>query len=131
MSGQTGPAMDAPAHTVTALPWTLRAAAGLVSVEALAEGVAVVGRTALTPGLRVLLVLCLSLKWLFAWRALRLSAGAALGLLLLEGTTIVAALGAVSSGAGVRLALGVTAATVIALLAASLHAFPAPELPRP
>lgn len=131
MSGQTGPAMDAPAHTVTALPWTLRAAAGLVSVEALAEGVAVVGRTALTPGLRVLLVLCLSLKWLFAWGALRLSAGAALGLLLLEGTTIVAALGAVSSGAGVRLALGVTAATVIALLAASLHAFPAPELPRP
>lgn len=131
MSGQTGPAMDAPAHTVTALPWTLRAAAGLVSVEALAEGVAVVGRTALTPGLRVLLVLCLSLKWLFAWRALRLSAGAALGLLLLEGTTVVAALGAVSSGAGVRLALGVTAATVIALLAASLHAFPAPELPKP
>jgi hypothetical protein len=131
MSGQTGPAMDAPAHTVTALPWTLRAAAGLVSVEALAEGVAVVGRTALTPGLRVLLVLCLSLKWLFAWRALRLGAGAALGLLLLEGTTVVAALGAVSSGAGVRLALGVTAATVIALLAASLHAFPAPELPKP
>jgi hypothetical protein len=123
--------MDLPAPTVTALPWTLRAAAGLVSVEALVESVAVVGRTALTPGLRMLLVLCLSLKWLFAWGALRLGAGAAMGLLLLEGTTIVAALGAVSSGAGVRLALGVTAATVIALLAASLHAFPAPELPKP
>ncbi len=131
MSGQTGPAMDRPAPTVTALPWTLRAAAGLVSVEALVESVAVVGRTALTPGLRVLLVLCLSLKWLFAWGALRLSAGAAMGLLLLEGTTIVAALGAVSSGAGIRVALGVTAGTVIALLAASLHAFPGPELPKP
>ena len=123
--------MDASAPAVTVLPWTLRAAAGLVSVEALVESVAVVGRTALTPGLRVLLVLCLSLKWLFAWRALRLGAGAALGLFLLEGTTIVAALGAVSSAACARLALGVTAATVIALLAASLHAFPAPELPKP
>lgn len=123
--------MDAPAPTVPVLPWTLRAAAGLVSVEALVESVAVVGRTALTPGLRVLLVLCVSLKWLFAWRALRLGAGAALGLLLLEGTTVVAALGAESSDVGPRLALGATAVTVIALLAASLHAFPSPELPKP
>ena len=123
--------MDAPAPTVPVLPWTLRAAAGLVSVEALVESVAVVGRTALTPGLRVLLVLCVSLKWLFAWRALRLGAGAALGLLLLEGTTVVAALGATSSDVGARLALGGTAVTVIALVAASLHAFPSPELPKP
>lgn len=122
----TAPATPA----AVAPPWSLRAAAGLVSVEALAECLAVVGRTALTPGLRALLVLCLGLKWVFAWRVLRLSAGAALGLLLLEGTTIVAAFGAVDADGLVRLALGATALAVVALLAASLHAFPPPVLPK-
>ncbi|MGH9275247.1 MAG: hypothetical protein ACRDZU_11430 [Acidimicrobiales bacterium] len=112
------------------VPWTLRAAAGLVSVEALVEGVAVTGRTAFTPGLRVMLVLCLALKWLFAWRVLRLSPGAAFGMLLLEGTTIVSALGAVDTDALVRVALGGTALTVVILLLASLHAFPTPALPK-
>lgn len=118
------------ASSAPALPWTLRAAVGLVSVEALVEGLAVTGRTNLTVGLRTLLVLCLALKWLFAWRALRLGPGAALGLLLLEGTTVVAAFGAVATDLGVRLALGATALTVLALLAASLHAFPTPALPK-
>jgi len=112
-----------------ARPWTLGAAVALVSIEALVEAVAVAGRSSLTPGLRTLLVLCISLKWLFAWRATRLSAGAALGLLLLQGTTVVAAFGAVDSPAAVRLGLGAVAAASIALLAASLHAFPAPDLP--
>jgi hypothetical protein len=112
-------------------PWSLRAAASVVSVEALAECVAVVGRTNLTPGLRAMLVVSLGFKWLFAWRVLRLSAGAALGLLLLEGTTVVAAFGAVDSGLLVRVALGSTALMVIALVAASLHAFPTPDLPTP
>jgi hypothetical protein len=112
------------------LPWTLRAAAGLVSIEALVEGVAVSGRTAFTPGLRIMLVLCLALKWLFAWRVLRLNPGAAFGLLLLEGTTVVSALGAVDTDAIVRLALGGTALTVVILLLASLHAFPTPALPK-
>ena len=117
-------------RTAVALPWTLRAAAGLVSVEALVESASVVGRSNLTPGLRGLLVLCISLKWLFAWRVLHLSPGAALGLLLLEGTTIVAAFGAVGADGLVRLALGGTALAVIGLLATSLHAFPAPALPK-
>ena len=77
-----------------------------------------------------MLMLCLALKWLFAWRVLRLSAGAALGLLLLEGTTIVAAFGAVDSDGIVRLALGGTAADRHVLLFASLHAFPTPALPK-
>jgi len=113
-------------------PWTLRAASGLVSAEALVEAVAVAvaARTSLTPGLRGLLVLCVALKWLFAWRILHLRAGAALGLLLLEGTTVVAALGAVGSPAAVRIALAAVAGAAIALLAASLHAFPAPTLPK-
>lgn len=113
-----------------AVPWTLQAAAGLVSVEALVECLAVVGRGELTVGLRVGLVLCLGLKWLFAWRVLHRSPGAALGLLLLEGTTVVAALGAVEAGAAARIALAATAGTVVALLLASLHAFPPPELPK-
>lgn len=117
-------------RTAVALPWTLRVAAGLASVEALVESTSVVGRTNLTPGLRGLLVLCISLKWLFAWRVLHLSHGAALGLLLLEGTTIVAALSAVEAHGLVRLTLGGTALAVIGLLASSLHAFPAPALPK-
>ena len=127
--GQTGPDMATPSPA-DALPWTLRAAAGVVSIEALVEGVAVSGRTAFTPGLRIMLVLCLALKWVFAWRVQRLRAGAAFGLLLLEGTTVVSALGAVDTDAMVRLALGGTALTVVILLLASLHAFPAPALPK-
>jgi hypothetical protein len=102
----------------------------LVSVEALAEAVAVAGRSALTPGLRAGLIACIALKWLFAWRVLHLSAGATLGLLLLEGTTVVAAFGAVERALAVRAALGITAAAVVALLLASLHAFPSPTLPK-
>lgn len=114
----------------TALPWTLRAGAGLVSAEALVEALIVAGRTELTPGLRVILVLCVGLKWLFAWRILRLKAGAMLGLLMLEGTTIVAAFGAVDAAMGARVALGAVALTVIGLLSSSLHAFPTPTLPK-
>lgn len=117
--------------TTTVPPWTLRAAATLVSLEALVESVAVAGRTNLTPGLRSLLVLCIALKWLFAWRVLHLSAGAALGLLMLEGTTVVAALGAVELDGLARLALGGTSLAVIVSLLASLHAFPSPALPKP
>lgn len=116
--------------TSATLPVTLRAAAGLVSVEALVECVAVSGRDELTPGLRTGLVLCISLKWVFAWLLLRRSAGAALGLLLVEGTTVIAALGAVETPLAARLALGLTAAAVVSLVAASLHAFPPPTLPK-
>ncbi|HEX4868012.1 MAG TPA: hypothetical protein VFV32_10335 [Acidimicrobiales bacterium] len=126
--------MDRPAEPAAgpalARPWTLSAAVGVVSLEALVEAVAVAGRSSLTPGLRTGLVLCIALKWLFAWRVLHLSAGAALGLLLLEGTTVVAALGAVGAASGARLALAVTAVAVLWLLFASLHAFPSPVLPK-
>ena len=113
-----------------ALPWTLHAAVALVSVEALIEGAVVARRTELTPGLRVALVLCISLKWLFAWRVRRLRAGAVFGLLLLEGTTVVAAIGATASPAGARVALGAVALAVLVLLSSSLHAFPSPTLPK-
>ena len=112
------------------VPWTLRAAAGLVSIEAAGEAIGVAGRSELTPGLRVGLVLCVSLKWLFAWRVLRLSAGAMLGLLMLEGTTVVAALGATEAPGEVRVALAGVALVVLVLLSSSLHACPAPTLPK-
>lgn len=120
-----GPMAPAPDRIAApAPPWTLSAAAALVSIEALAEVVAVSARSGLTVGLRSGLVLCLALKWLFAARAHRLHPGAALGLLLLEGTTVVAALGATEAAVGARLLLGATALAVLGLLSASLHAFP-------
>lgn len=112
------------------VPWTLWAAAGLVSAEALVEAIVVAGRAELTPGFRVGLVLCVSLKGVFAWRVLRFSAGAVLGLLMLEGTTIVAAFGAVETALGARLAIGAVAVASIGLLSSSLHAFPSPTLPK-
>jgi len=112
------------------VPWTLRAAAGLASLQAGVEVVAVARRHELTPGLRGLLVASIALTWLLAWGAVRRRAGAALGLLLLEGTTVVAALGAVDSSGPVRLALGGTAVAVLVLLLRSLHAFPSPALPK-
>lgn len=112
------------------VPWTLRAAVSLVSVEALVECVGVSTRSDLTAGLRGALIGCLALKWLFAWRASHLSPGATLGLLLLEGTTVVAAFGATDLAGGARLALGGTATAVMGLVLASLHAFPSPSLPK-
>jgi hypothetical protein len=109
---------------------TLRAALAVVTLEAVAESVAVIGRDELVAGLRTMLVLSLSLKLVFAWRVRRLRAGPALGLLLLEGTTVVAALGATDAHGLARLALGLTAMIVIGLICLSLHAFPEPTLPR-
>jgi hypothetical protein len=108
----------------------LTAALLLVAVEAVVEIVAVAGRSELVPGLRSMLAVCLALKLVFAWRVRLLRAGPALGLLLLEGTTIVAALGAVDANGLARLALGATAIIVLVLLCSSLHAFPEPPLPR-
>jgi hypothetical protein len=120
-----------PSAQEAGLPITLPLAAGIVSVETLVEAVAISTRVELTAGLRFFLILSLSLKWLFAWRVLHRSAGAALGLMLLEGTTIVSAFGAVELALPVRVALGITALVAIALVAASLSAFPPPTLPRP
>jgi hypothetical protein len=112
-------------------PWTLRAAAAIVSVEALIECIEVSRREELTAGLRFLLISCLALKWLFAWRVLGLRAGPMLGLLLLEGTTILAAVAATETSDGARLAAAGTALVVLVLLVASIPAVPSPTLPKP
>jgi hypothetical protein len=113
----------------TAIPSTLRAAAALIGVEALVEAVVIARRSELVPGFRVCLLLVLSLKVLWAIGALRLRAGAALGLFMIEGVSALAALGATDAALGARLALAAAATTAIALVAASLHAFPDAPLP--
>ena len=112
-------------------PVRLRVAAGLVAAEAVVEAGIIAGREELTPGLRVLIILFLSTKWVFAARVLKLRAGPALGLFLLEGTTLLFLLGASDTNAIVRLALAASALAAIVLLAGSLHAFPPAPLPRP
>lgn len=113
----------------TSLPPALRVAAALVAVEAMVEAVVIAGRDELTPGLRVMLIGFLSFKWVFAAGLLRLRPGAALGTFLLEGTSVVAALGAVEASGPVRLALAASALLAIVLVATSLHAFPEAPLP--
>ena len=112
-----------------AVPAALRTAAALVAVEAVVEAVVIARRDELTLGLRVMLIGFLSLKWLCAGGILRLQAGAALGVFLLEGTSVVAALGAVDAPAGARLALAGSAGLAMVLVATSLHAFPEAPLP--
>jgi hypothetical protein len=111
------------------VPNALRLAAAVVSAEAIVEAVVISRREELTPGLRVMLLLFLSLKWVFAVGVLRLRSGAALGLFLLEGTSVVAALGAVGAPAAARVALAASALVTIVLVASSLHAFPEAPLP--
>lgn len=113
-----------------AVPVTLRAAAVLISAEAIVEAVVVSHREELTPGLRGMLIGFLSLKWIFSWRVTKLRAGPALGLFLLEGTSALAALGAEHAPLGARLALAGAAVLACGLLASSLHAFPTPPLPK-
>lgn len=112
-------------------PVRLRVAAGLVAVEAVVETGIIVARDEFTPGLRVLMILFLSTKWIFAARVLRLRAGSALGLFLLEGTSLLFTLGATDVPAVVRLGVAAAALAAIVLLASSLYAFPPAPLPRP
>ena len=112
-------------------PVRLRVAAGLVAAEAVVEAGIIAGRDELTPGLRVLVIGFLSTKWIFAARVVKLRAGPALGLFLLEGTTLLFLLGAKDTNAVVRIALAASALSAIVLLAGSLHAFPPAPLPQP
>ena len=110
-------------------PRTLRWAAGIVVVQAAAEVAYVTGRSDLTWGLRIGLMAVLSLQFVFARGALRLSAGSVLGLLAFEAMAVVAAI----AGDGpivVRGALALAAVSVMVLLMMSISAFPSPELPK-
>jgi hypothetical protein len=119
-----------PARDVVATrPITLLAAAWLVTVQTLAELVYVGGRAELTLGLRIGLMVVLSLQLVFAQRATRFSAGSVLGLFAFEGMAVVAAIGA-SGALAVRGLLAAAAVATIALLFASMPSFPSPSLPK-
>jgi hypothetical protein len=112
-----------------ATPASLRAAAVVVALESAIEAVVIARRTELVPGFRACLILVLSLKLVWAVGALRLRAGAALGLFMIEGVSALAALGATDAPLGARLALAAAALVAIVLVAVSLHAFPEAPLP--
>lgn len=110
-------------------PFTLMAAAVLVWLQATGEIVYVGWRSAWTIGLRIFVGLILALQLLFAYRVLRFSAGAILALFAFEAMTVVGAIGS-DAPIAIRIVLALSAIITIALLAASITAFPSPTLPR-
>lgn len=119
---------DAPADRT--VPWTLHAAFWIVLVESLAECAFVVVRSTYGPGGKALVLVGFLTKIVLADRARKLSPGAVLGLFVFEVVGILVAIGA-DWVLEARLALVAAVVAVCSLLAASLHAFPTPELPRP
>jgi hypothetical protein len=113
---------------VEAVPLRLRFAAALVTVQVLAELVAVSTRRDLTPGLRVSLMVILGLQLLFAAGITHRSAGSVLGLFTFNGMAVIAAIGS-DAHLLLRAALAVSAVGVIVLLSMSLDSFPAPAPP--
>jgi hypothetical protein len=101
----------------------------LVVLQTAAELAYVAGRHELTWGLRIALMLVVSLQLLFARGAFHQSAGSVLGLLALEAMAVVAAI-AGDGALVVRGALALTAVTVMVLLMVSIASFPSPDLPK-
>lgn len=112
-------------------PRTLDVASVLVAGQAVVELVVLAWRSQLTVEMRVALALVVALQFLLVWRMRRHSAGAVLGLMLFELSSVLVAAGATGWPLAARTVLAVVAVAVIALLAASAHAFPSPTLPRP
>ncbi len=109
------------------VPARLAAAAVLTAGLAIVETVHIVGRDELVPALRGFLVLVVALQVVLAVATARRNAGAALGLLVYQVTTVLAA---VAGGFGdERPLLAVGAVIVVVLVSSSLSAFPTIELP--
>jgi hypothetical protein len=110
-------------------PVLLRVAAVLAIVQVLAGIVVVATGDRYGPGGRILVAGCLGLGVLFARSTLRLRAGGAFGLFVIEITSVLIALGATGWPAAARVGLAVVAVTITVLVLASLHAFPSPTVP--
>ncbi|HEX4902356.1 MAG TPA: hypothetical protein VFV42_06075 [Acidimicrobiales bacterium] len=123
-------AATAPHAPTGRAPWMLHAAFWVVLVESALEGAFVLGREDYGPGGKAVVLLAFAAKVGFAHLARRLSAGGALGLLVLELVGILVALGA-DWEPWLRLTLVATVVAVFALVLSSLRAFPSPELPSP
>jgi hypothetical protein len=110
-------------------PAELRPAVVLITVETVAEAVAVAWRDDFRAALRVALVACIALKFLFVWLLGRRSAGALFGLVLWEVTALLVAVAATGWPAGVRLGLAATAVMALVLLVRVARAFPEATVP--
>ena len=100
-----------------------------IVLQTAAELAYVAGRSELTVGLRIALMVVVALQLVFARGALRMSAGSVLGLFAFEGMAAVAAV----AGEGalvVRGALAFVSIAVIVLLLVSIPSFPSPDLPK-
>jgi hypothetical protein len=104
-------------------------AVNVIVLQTALELAYVAGRSELTVGLRVGLMVVVAMQFVFARGALRLSAGSVLGLLAFEGMTVVAAI-AGDGALVVRGALASVAIAVIVLLMVSIASFPSPDLPK-
>lgn len=117
--------MTEPAPRPRSLVW----AVDLLIIQAVVELAYVAGRSELTVGLRVALMVIVALQFVFASGALRQSAGSVLALFAFEGTAVLAAI-AGDGALAVRGALASVSIAVIVLLAVSIASFPSPDLPK-
>ncbi len=129
MSAAASPEPGATASGLEATPpATLRAAAIVVTAQAVVEAAAIAWRSELKGALRVVLVLIVLSQVLFARRMLRFSAGSVFAIFAFEIGALVAM---ISSGFALelRIVLAVAAVAAMVLIGASLSAFPTPDLP--
>jgi hypothetical protein len=110
-------------------PPELTPAVALVSFETTVEVIVVAARADYRPALRVALVLCIALKYAFAWFLGRRSAAALLGLVLWEVTAVLAAVASSGWHAGLRVGLAVIALATVVLLVRLVRAFPEATVP--
>ena len=110
-------------------PRTLVWAVDALVVQTAGELAYVAGRSELTVGLRVLLMVVVAMQLVFARGALRMSAGSVLALFAFEGMAAVAAV-AGDGALVVRGALACASIAVIVLLLVSIASFPSPDLPK-
>ena len=108
-------------------PLTLRVAAGLVVAQTLGEAIGIGWREDFKWPLRIALILVISTQIVFAMWARRFSPGSMFALFAYQIATVVVAL-ATRAPIVLRVVLAGSAITTFALLAASLRAFPEPDL---
>jgi hypothetical protein len=115
------------AATALAPPLTLRLATALAAAQTLGEAIGIGWRDDFKWPLRIVLILIVSTQLLFAAWARRFSPGAVFGLFAYQIGTVVVAV-ATEAPVALRLLLAASAVTTFALLAASLPAFPPPDI---
>ena len=112
-----------------ARPRPLVWAVDVIVLQTAVELAYVAGRSELTVGLRIALMVIVAWQLVFARGAWRMSPGSVLGLFAFEGMAVVAAV-AGDGALVVRGALACASIAVIVLLLVSIASFPSPDLPK-